>query len=851
MRFFLVFFALFTPLAWLLWILAGDAPPPVSLPQPNRDVKAEAVIRANEIPRMPVDGELTAFKNGQFQRFHKSLNYVELWVQIEGIERVDGRPRLHGIRCAIFGEPGGAEAKLRLTIEAPYIEGEPLALLSAREGMARELILGGGVVVRDEWGRPIATLERVIIDLDKEEVRSDDPVLFESPEKSAQLRGTGLVADLAFDSATLRSDVRARLPLGKQGSGVAVLSCKGPATLVRVPDTENYVVTLEDEARIEHKSARGDCDRITAMFRRTKGDKTEPEEKPSRKVEVEEVRLEGGVVFELDRELTQGLEGFRADSITIIGEREIVLVGGAEPVRAVRRGPMEMFGLADRVTDLDAPEIRIRLVPDAGDADDPLESIEFPRGVHLNDREGSGELRAKRLILDVAGGRLEADGGVTATSPGRKLVAERVVVSRPPDRDDVVVVGVFGDKRFELRPTGDLGPIARGALSLLVFTSTEPLYLEQFKTKAVVRTSGSVRVIGDDRELLRCDEIEVAVKDKLVQRMNASGRVAMRDPETAADIRVDRLVFDAERGNEIRLFGNPVEVTQSEHGRIHASELYYREDGSFGALGKVDIEFKLTTGKAAGTWKFLAARGEGRVDKQRRPLWLDATGDVRATGPSGERLEAESVHYESKTSVLQLKGSPAIVRQGDEMAYEGPGIDLTVLETEGNFELQGAKLVGETELVVKPKPKKGAPKNQFATWRVRLRGPAKFDGKTLRIPAGAEIKGYDEQNRLALEGEADDVTIDVVLEGKSFRPKALHARKRVVMAGYKDGKLQSKVTAKTLDFIVGSRKVEIGGGGVIERAGSEKPITIREAEFELTDDGVDLKYLSELEGELR
>ena len=850
MRFLLLFFALFTPLGWLLWFLAGDTPPPVSLPQPDRIEGGEAILRSGEIPRIPIDGQLNAFKNGRVQRFHEKLNYVELWVHIEGIERVDDKPRLFGIRCAMFGEPGGKEAKLRLTIDAPYIEGDPLSILSTREGLAREVILGGGVVVRDEWGRIMAKLDRVVIDLNREEVRSDGPVLFESPAKNTQLRGTGLVADMSFDSATLRSNVSARLPLGKKGAGVAVLSCKGPATLVRVPDTEDYVVTLEEGAHVEHDSARGDCDRITAIFRRTK--KAEgAEKKESRRVEVEQVRLEGGVEFELDRKIARGLERIRAEAITIHGEREIVISGGEEPVRAVRRGPLEMFGLADRVTDLDAPEIRILLVPDAGEADDPLESISFPRGVHLADREGSGELRAQRFILDARAGRLEADGGVTATSPGRKLVAERVVVSRPPDREDVVVVGVFGDKRFELRPTRDLGPLSRGALSLLVFTSKEPLYLEQFKSYAVVRTSGSVRVVGDGRELLRCESIEVAVKEKLVQRMEAKEDVTMRDPETGADIDVDRLVFEAMRGNEIRLYGAPAEVTQKERGHIRAREIFYREDGSFGASGQVDIEFKLTKGKAAGTWTFRGEKGEGRIDKERRPVWFEATGGVRADGPSGERLEADSVRYESSTSVLQLRGAPAIVRQGDEMAYEGPGIDLTVSEEQGKFNLQSAELAGVTELVMRPKPQKGAPKKQFSAWRVRLRGPARFDGKKLVIPAGAEIKGYDDQNRLAIEGEADEVSVDVVFEGQRFRPKALHARKRVVMAGYKGGKLQSRVTAKTLDFVVGTRKVDIGGGGTIERPGGEKPITIREAEFELTDDGVDLKYLSELEGELR
>jgi len=850
LRFLLLFFALFTPLSWLLWFLAGDTPAALSLPQPDRTDTEDAVILSREIPRVPIDGEINAFRNGRIQRFHEKLNYVELWVHIEGIERVDDKPRLHGIRCAIFGEPGGKEAKLRLTIDAPYLEGDPLSILSTRSGMAREVILGGGVIVRDEWGRTVAELDRLVVDLNKEEVRSDGPVLFESPEKNAQLRATGLVADLRFDSATLLSGVRARLPLGRKSGGVAVLSCKGPATLVRIPDSEDYVVTLEEEAHIEHDSARGDCQRITAFFRRLEGEQPKGAA-AGRKVEIERIMLEGGVAFELDRKIARGLERFRADAITIFGEREIVLTGDKEPVRAVRRGPLEMFGLADRIIDLDAPEIRIRLVADAGNAKDPLESISFPRGVHLNDRDGSGELKANRLTIDARAGRLEADGGVTATSPGYKLVADRIVVGRPPEREDVVVVGVFGKKRFELRPSGRLGPLSRGALRLLVFTSVEPLYVEQLDTKSVIRTSGSVRVVGDDRELLRCNSIQASLKDKAVRHMEANGDVVVRDPQTGADIRAERLVFDAASSGELRLFGKPAAVVQADKGHVRARELYYREDGSFGALGKLDLEFKLTRGKAAGTWTFGGEGGEGVIDENRRPEWFRAWGSVLANGPNGERLEAESVHYDRTTSLLTLKGKPARLRQGDEVAYEGEGLVIQVLETEGSFAVQGADLVGATDLVLRPKPAKGEKKSRFALWKVRLRGTATFNGKQLKIPAGAKIRGFDEKGRLAVEGEADDVTVDLTADGRGFRPTAFRARKRIVMTGYKNGKPDSTVTAKTLDFIVGTRNIDIGGGGVIERPGSDKPITFREAEFELTEHGVNLKYFSELKGEVR
>ncbi|MHC4953080.1 MAG: LPS export ABC transporter periplasmic protein LptC, partial [Planctomycetota bacterium] len=233
----LLFFALFTPLAYILWLLAGDAPPPVSLTAPAREVESEPVLDTKDIPQLPIRGEVLEFRRGRIQRFHPTDHHIEYWVRIEGIEKFEGRPRLKGIRCAIFGEPKGGEAQLKLTIDAPYLDGNPLALLSTRKGVTREITLGGGVVVRDERGRTLAELESLKVDLDKGEVHATVPVLFRSPQKNAQLRGKGLRADLQFGTATLYSDVRARLPLGDRGKGVATLSCLGPATLVRVPDS--------------------------------------------------------------------------------------------------------------------------------------------------------------------------------------------------------------------------------------------------------------------------------------------------------------------------------------------------------------------------------------------------------------------------------------------------------------------------------------------------------------------------------------------------------------------------------------------------------------------------------------
>jgi hypothetical protein len=381
-RFVLTFLGLFTPLAWLLWIMAGDTPVSPTFETEAPEFGSEPVLDTSEIPQLPVRGEIRRLEKGLFQRFHPEQNYVVYYVSFRGIERVNDKTRIVGISCAVFGEPKDGRENLRARMEAPFLEGDAVALIAAQREGARELVLGGGVKVYDELGRLMAELERVKIDLETDTIASDGDVYFRSPKKGAELRGRGLECDFAFTSARLLRDIRARLPLG---DSAVTLTCEGPAIVLRDAAKKKTTVTLENGARIEHQDVAGACDSIVAHL-------LDSEE--SGEVEVEKVVLEGAVVFELDASLAEGLEEFRAHRITINGETEIVVEGGEEPVRAVRRGPLELFGLADRVLDFDAPSIVIRLRPDATESKNALESILFPSGLDIRDRAGPGRLHA-------------------------------------------------------------------------------------------------------------------------------------------------------------------------------------------------------------------------------------------------------------------------------------------------------------------------------------------------------------------------------------------------------------------------------------------------------------------------
>jgi len=855
-KFLLVFFGLFTPLACMLWYLAGDTPEGISLVSVERSGDTKPVLKSRDIPFAPVEGRLTRFQNGRVQRFDAEDDHVSYWVHVDGIGRDGGQPRLEGIRCALFGKPKDGSPNLRLTFNAPYLEGDPMALLEARRGMARVLVLGGGVVVSDERGRTIAKLDSVLIDIDKEELSSDAAVLVRSPERGAQLRGRGFVADLrsrTIHSATLLHDVSAQIPLGKDGGEMARISCEGPATLVREAGTDNIVVTLKRRAHIEHAAARGDCDRITAYLHVTR--KAGADGKEERTVELDRLEIEGAVDFELDPASAYQLEKFSAASITIHGRREIVMRGGEQPVRAVRRGPLKMFGLADRVLDIETPEIRILLLPAGPDGklpDKPLDSIEFPRGLVVIDRNGSGRIEAGRVTISARAGRLEADGGVEASMPGRKLSAQRIDVRRVKQPRDVVLLAVYGKKRFDIRPTGRLGPLSRAGVARLVFSSDEVLYLESLDKRTAIRTAGNVVVTGDGRQLFRCDSIEAAIDEKnSVQSFDAKGNVEGTDPGTRAELRANRLRFDAARGNEITLDGKPASVSTPDGRSVKASTLRYREDRSFAASGDVDAHVIVAEGKAAGAWRFRCATVRGKVSKERSAEDFFAEGAVRAEGPGGKRLEADSVTFTKATGTLTLRGNPARLRQGEEISYEGAGLDIKFDTPDprkpGRFELLRAAAAGETYLLVRPKAPPENKKNRIALWKILLRGPAQFDGKHLLVPGGARIIGYDARGKLSLDGEAADLGLEIERSATGYIPKVLRGRKKIELVTYKDGRRNATVRSATLDYVVGSRKIDMGGGCEVLRPGKEAPVRFREVELEVREAGVNLKYLAPVE----
>ncbi len=74
MRFLLTFLGLFTPLAWLLWIMAGDTPASPTLETDSPEFGSEPVLDTSEIPQLPVRGEI--------QRLEKNLALLSFIAQV-------------------------------------------------------------------------------------------------------------------------------------------------------------------------------------------------------------------------------------------------------------------------------------------------------------------------------------------------------------------------------------------------------------------------------------------------------------------------------------------------------------------------------------------------------------------------------------------------------------------------------------------------------------------------------------------------------------------------------------------------------------------------------------------------
>ena len=259
-----------------------------------------------------------------------------------------------------------------------------------------------------------------------------------------------------------------------------------------------------------------------------------------------------------------------------------------------------------------------------------------------------------------------------------------------------------------------------------------------------------------------------------------------------------------------------------------------------GISGGVDADVTLQ-GKV---WKFHADDAHGIAPKAAgAPPRFLATGAVRAEGPEGERLSADRMEYVRARETLTLTGSPARLRQGDAFSYEGAGLQLGIVEEGRGFSVVAAKTAGPAKLVVAPKKDpQGAP-NRVARWEIDLRGPTRLENDSVLIPHGAALRAFDQKGALVLKGESKEIRIDIERTKGGFVPLKLICREGVQGETFKKGKRAIRFEASALTYVVNARDMDVRGPGKIWQGQDKLPTLIAEAQFELTDDGVDLKYM--------
>jgi len=561
---------------------------------------------------------------------------------------------------------------------------------------------------------------------------------------------------------------------------------------------------------------------------------------------IQSVTLRDNVTFEIDPKFAAGLEEFRADEVTLIGEHTIVMSGGVMsggklPVRAVRRGELEAFGLGDRVLDLTAPEIRLHLDGNLKNSTiDPLTRVEFLKGVTLRDRDGPGRFSAGSLAYDVRAGTLLALQGVAASAPGRAFKSDAAFVTYIKDTKTVGVT-LTGKKTVSMRMAGRIGPLAQAANDLYTFSCNGSLVITSTETTHGLRARGSVLVRSKKTPILSCDDLVVKIRGDKMRSLVATGSVIGNDAATGTTLTSDRLEYreDHDVPRAVVLNGRPATVTAPDR-VLRGNHLEYAEGGAFNAMGDVWADIVLPQGR----WKFSCDYAEGIVPQDGGvPPHVLVGGKVRADGPDGERVEADRVRFSKKTGRLTLDGSPAKLRQGVGLVYEGASLALDVVKDAAGYRVSSGKTEGAAKIRVIPQK---ATVQNVASWRVDLKGAADFKNDILRIPKGADVEGFDAAGKrvIVVRGAAFE------FEFKNMRPLVVRCSGGMDGETFKGGKRSTRLVAEGFRYRLDSNNIDLRGPGEIWQGNAKEPTRFREAELEVVADGVKFKYLKKLEAPL-
>jgi hypothetical protein len=742
--------------------------------------------------------------------------YFKLFLQVGRLGRAEGKPRLEDVQVLVFDPPKEGKPNRRFRLHAPYVRGDPRDLLHAPEAAPRIVTLDGGVKAYDAGGRLLAEAERLSLDATRKTVATDVPVILRLPERAAEVRAQGLDGDMGLRTVRLGGPVAASFAHPR---GTVTLRAKGVATVEETEDGAQILVSVEGDVEIEQAAGRATCARAAAVFVREEGG-----------MAFLRATLSGGVRLEFAPDAARGIESVEMPVVAIEGQERIVCEG---PVRATWRGDLpRAVAIGRRSVRIDADSASFRL----GRAEDGATLLEEARfeAFRAEDESGAGSLAGRSLGYLRADNRLVVEGAVEVKTASGSLAADRLTVAAPSP-DDAYDLVVEGKKRIVYRGEAGLGAAGPGFGTELHIVSTGPLRLAARGEDITCDGEGDVVAATDTGASLRADRIRLALAKNRLVSFRAAGNVAASEPRRGAEIRGATLDYD---GKVATVAGEGASVATKDGRSVRAASIAWRDDDTFAASGKVEVETTLQDGAR---WRLSCGDLRGRIAADGTPAAVEASGSVRATGPAGEEILGDSLAYDGAKGVATLLGTPARARRGEEVALVAPE-GLTLRIAEGKV-VEG-KSLGPSTIDYRPAAPEGEKAKDFTRWVAELRGPARFESDRLVVDSGAKLTGHDGE-RVAIVAEAKRVEILLEAADRSYKAKRIAGSGGVRVEGR--GKEPAVVTADRLSYLPGSREVRVEGDALVVAAGWPRDVRFRELVFSLTKDGIDLKSASDVE----
>ncbi len=767
---------------------------------PGQDTQAlpAAILNGSELRdefgNQLFSGSLRALEDVVLRVMHEG--HVRYYIRLQRVGRGDGQPRLEDVSCAVFDAPKDGKPQLRAMFRAPYVSADLAALLRGGAQAPKSITLTGRVRALDPQGNVLAETEWVRLDVESKRVSSDGVVTLRQPDKDLELTGRGFDAQMDLRSATLRKDIRVSTPTLRATAG-------GPAHLRQVADGDPLDVEVLGDVEVTHET--GSLRGSTLHARFSKRDK---------RYELQHATVEGDVLLTLAGDVGRGLKVARLPRVRIVSRHRLVAAG---PVHATWRGEIAALGLGEREIEIKAGRVEI-------DADGKtVQRLRLTDGVEIDDVRGGGVLRAKTIVAMPEGKRVELFHNVFMRTPELELEAERLELEAPA-RDDVHI-RVIGKKKVTYRADGDLGPLGTAVRGDVVVTCRAPLTIRRQKNRLDVQMIRDVSIRIADKASMECRSLRAALVGGNLVELEAETDVSVEAPQ--GTLRGELLAL---KGKRLTLTGAPASLARDDKSSIRARKIVWNEGGSFSADGDVVAE---TAQSKAGAWTISCEKLEGIMDEEaQRPSRVEARGNVLARGPDGRSFRGDMLMYRGDKNVIELRGTPARAMQADAISFAAPALRATVRDGD----VQTIETEGRATLVYRTKD------NEIAEWRATFEGRAHFAGSTLRIEKGGALIGATAAGAKRLAGRAGRIFVEL---DEKRQPRRLRGDRGVELRSF--GDRAAHVTAKRLDYDVGTKQVILREQARVTAAGWPRAVRFGKVVFLVLPDGVDLKRASEIE----